>query len=65
MQFRHVATALSLGMDCRVGVEDSLRVRRDKPVTDNAEMVDVAVQLADLLRRPLATSTELRSRLTK
>lgn len=65
MQFRHAATALSLGMDCRVGMEDSLRVRRDRPVTDNSEMVDVAVELAGHLGRPLATPAELRSRLTK
>ncbi|MFF8844037.1 3-keto-5-aminohexanoate cleavage protein [Streptomyces sp. NPDC015127] len=65
MQFRHAATALGLGMDCRVGMEDSLRVKRTQPVRDNAEMVEVAVQLADLLGRPIATPDELRSRLTR
>jgi uncharacterized protein (DUF849 family) len=65
MQFRHVATALGFGMDCRVGMEDSLRVRRDREVTDNAEMVSVAVKLADLVGRPIATPQELRSRLTR
>ncbi|WP_063824883.1 3-keto-5-aminohexanoate cleavage protein [Nocardia pseudovaccinii] len=65
MQFRHAATALGLGMDCRVGIEDSLRVRRDQPVHSNAEMVEVVVDLADLLGRPIATPAELRARLTK
>jgi len=65
MQFRHAATALGLGMDCRVGMEDSLRVKRTQPVRDNAEMVEVAVQLAYLLGRPIATPDELRSRLTR
>lgn len=65
MQFRHVATALGFGMDCRVGMEDSLRIRRKQAVTDNAEMVDVAVTLAELQGRPIATPQELRSRLTR
>lgn len=65
MQFRHVAVALSLGMDCRVGMEDSLRLRRDQSATNNAEMVTVATQLAELVGRPIATSTELRARLTR
>jgi uncharacterized protein (DUF849 family) len=65
MQFRHAAVALSFGMDCRVGMEDSLRVRRDRQAKSNAEMVEVAVSLADKLGRPIATPTELRERLTK
>lgn len=65
MQFRHVAVALSVGMDCRVGMEDSLRIRRDQPAKKNSEMVDVAVTIAQQVARPIATPTELRSRLTK
>lgn len=63
MQFRHVAAALGLGMSCRVGLEDSLRVRRDRKATSNAELVAVAVELAELLGRPLATPAELRAQL--
>lgn len=64
MQFRHAAVALGLGMDCRVGMEDSLRVRRDRQAESNGDLVDVAIQLAGLLGRPIATPAELRERLT-
>lgn len=65
MQFRHAAVALSFGMDCRVGMEDSLRLRRDRQAESNAEMVEVAVGIADRLGRPIATPAQLRDRLTK
>lgn len=65
MQFRHAAVALGLGMDCRVGMEDSLRVRRDRAAEGNGDLVNVALGLADFLGRPIATPAELRSRLTK
>lgn len=65
MQFRHAAVALGLGMDCRVGMEDSLRSRRDKQAEGNADLVQVAVNLADLVGRPIATPDQLRSRLTR
>jgi uncharacterized protein (DUF849 family) len=65
MQFRHAAVALGLGMDCRVGMEDSLRVRRDKQAEGNGDLVEVALRLADLLGRPIATPAELRARLTR
>ncbi|MSW82929.1 MAG: 3-keto-5-aminohexanoate cleavage protein [Actinobacteria bacterium] len=64
MQFRHAAVALALGMDSRVGMEDSLRVRRDQPARDNAEMVRIALGLAESIGRPIASPAELRSRLT-
>jgi uncharacterized protein (DUF849 family) len=63
MQFRHAAAALGLGMHCRVGLEDSLRVRRDRQATSNAELVAVVVQLAELLGRPLSTPAQLRAEL--
>lgn len=62
-EFRHVATALSWGADCRVGLEDNLRVRRDRQAKSNAELVQVATELADLVSRPIATSDALRSEL--
>jgi uncharacterized protein (DUF849 family) len=65
MQFRHAAVALSLGMDCRVGMEDSLRLRRGEPVRSNRDLVEVATGLAERVGRPLATPDELRGRLTK
>ena len=63
MQLRHCAAGLGLGLDCRVGLEDSLRVRRDRPAETNAELVEAAVRLADILGRPIATPGEPRTEL--
>jgi uncharacterized protein (DUF849 family) len=63
MQLRHAAVALALGMDCRVGLEDSLRVARDRVATSNRELVEVAVRIADAVGRPVAAPGELRDRL--
>lgn len=63
MQLRHAAIAFSSGMDCRVGLEDSIRLRRDVKATSNAELVRVAVELADRVARPLVTPAELREEL--
>jgi uncharacterized protein (DUF849 family) len=63
MEFRCAALALGWGMDCRVGLEDNLRVRRDRPATSNADLVAVAVGLADLLGRPVAAPDALRAEL--
>jgi uncharacterized protein (DUF849 family) len=52
-------------MYCRVGMEDSLRVRRDRQAEGNGDLVEVALSLADLLGRPVATPAELRARLTR
>lgn len=65
MQFRHAAVALSLGMDCRVGLEDSLRVERGRAAASNRELVEVAVRLAACVGRPIAGPDELRARLTR
>jgi uncharacterized protein (DUF849 family) len=63
-QFRHAAIALAAGMDTRVGLEDSLRLEREKLAESNAEMVKVATELAARVGRPVASPDELRSRLT-
>ncbi len=63
MQLRHAAVALSLGMDCRVGLEDNLRLRRDREAESNAELVEAATTLADLVGRPVLTPAELREQL--
>lgn len=62
-QFRIGAVALGLGLDCRVGLEDSLRITREKQASSNADLVLRAVELAQLLGRPLATAGEVRSEL--
>jgi len=60
MQFRLVSVALSWGLDCRVGFEDSLRISRDSQAASNAEFVEVARKLASLLGRPIAHALDLR-----
>ena len=64
MQFRHSAVALAIGMDTRVGLEDSLRLTRHKNAVNNAEMVEVAVGLAEAVGRPIASPQQLRESLT-
>ena len=63
MEFRHCAAALGSGMDCRVGLEDNLRVQRATRARSNAELIEVVVQLASLLGRPIAKPQELRQKL--
>jgi uncharacterized protein (DUF849 family) len=65
MQLRHAAVALALGLDSRVGLEDSLRVTRERQAESNAELVEAAVRLADTMGRPIAGPAELRQRLTR
>ena len=63
MQLRSAAVALSWGMDCRVGLEDSLRVRRGRPAESNTELVEVATRIAEAVGRPIATPEQLRASL--
>ncbi len=61
MQFRHAALAAGLGLDVRVGLEDSLRVTRGEKAGSNAELVEVAAQLISLQGRALQTPDEVRA----
>lgn len=63
MQFRLASIAFASGMDCRVGLEDSIRLRRDTPARSNGELVRVAAELADSVARPIAKPEELRAEL--
>ena len=63
MEFRHAAVALAWGMNCRVGLEDNLRIARDRPAKSNAELVEVTVQLARLVGRPLMSAQQFRESL--
>ncbi len=47
-----MATALALGGHLRVGMEDNLVFAKGRYVQTNAELVDRAVRLADLMQRP-------------
>lgn len=64
MQFRLAAVGFAAGLDVRVGLEDSLRVRRNRLARGNGELVAVAVDLAAALSRPIASPATLRDRLT-
>ena len=50
-QFHLAAAALMLGGHMRVGLEDNLRVARDRRAASNAELVEKAMMLAPLLDR--------------
>ena len=59
-EYHLAAMCLMLGGHVRVGLEDNLRVRRDKRAESNAELVEKAVALADLFDRAPATPDEAR-----
>jgi uncharacterized protein (DUF849 family) len=63
MELRHCAVGLSLGLDCRVGLEDNLRITRDRYAESNAELVTAATRLAELVGRPIASPAQLRASL--
>jgi uncharacterized protein (DUF849 family) len=50
-EFHLAAAALMLGGHVRVGLEDNLRVERDRRAASNAELVEKALALAGLLDR--------------
>jgi uncharacterized protein (DUF849 family) len=59
-EYHLAAMCLMLGGHVRVGLEDNLRVRRDKRAESNAELIEKAVALADLFDREPATPDEAR-----
>jgi uncharacterized protein (DUF849 family) len=59
-EFHMGASALTLGGHFRVGLEDNLRVSADHRATSNAQLVDKAVALIQLLDRDVAKPDEAR-----
>jgi uncharacterized protein (DUF849 family) len=59
-EYHLAAMCLMLGGHVRVGLEDNLRVRRDKRAESNVELVEKAVALAALFDREPATPDEAR-----
>lgn len=55
------AAALAMGGHLRVGLEDTLAFAKGQPVRDNAQLVERAALLADLLQRPPLTCDEARN----
>jgi uncharacterized protein (DUF849 family) len=59
--FHLAATALMLGGHVRVGLEDNLRLSADRRAASNAELVEKAMALAQLLDREPATADDARA----
>ena len=59
-EFQLAAASLVMGGHVRVGLEDNLRVARDRRAESNAELVEKALTLARLLDREPATAAETR-----
>ena len=55
--------ALAAGGHLRVGMEDTLSYAPDRPVRDNAQLVERAAALADLAQRPALAPSEARDML--
>jgi len=60
-QFHLTGASLMLGGHVRVGLEDNLRVNRERRAASNAELVEKALALATLLDRERATPVEART----
>jgi 3-keto-5-aminohexanoate cleavage enzyme len=56
-----IALGLLLGGHIRVGFEDNLYLRKGVPADSNAQLVEMAVELAAQLRREVATPAEARA----
>jgi uncharacterized protein (DUF849 family) len=59
-EFHIAAQSIILGGNVRVGMEDNLKVEKDRYATSNAELVEKASKLVRLLDRDLATPDEAR-----
>ena len=55
-----IALGLLLGEHFRVGFEDNIYIRSGVPAKSNAQMVEMAVDLASMLQREVATPNEAR-----
>jgi 3-keto-5-aminohexanoate cleavage enzyme len=60
-QLPMIALAMILGGNVRVGFEDNIFLKRGVLASSNAQMVEMAVDLAERLDRPVATPDEARS----
>jgi len=59
-EYQLAAMGIMLGGQLRVGLEDNLRLSRQRRAETNAELVEKAVQLAALFDRPPATPDQAR-----
>lgn len=62
-QWSCLAQALCHGFNIRVGMEDSVRLGSGKKADSNAQLVENAVSLANILGRPVATCEQARKML--
>ena len=63
MHFPLMAAALALGGHIRTGMEDCAYMSRGVRVTSNAELVERAVAMCEIVGRPLATPAQAREQL--
>jgi uncharacterized protein (DUF849 family) len=59
-EFQLAALSAMMGGSIRVGMEDNLRVDRDRHAKSNAELVDKAVKIAELMDREIASPNDAR-----
>ena len=59
-QWPMLATAIALGLNIRVGMEDNIYLKRGVRAKSNKELVEKAVALCELLDRRVATPAEAR-----
>ena len=59
-QFPLLAVGLTLGLNIRVGMEDNIYLNRGIKAETNAQLVERAVELCNLLGRPVATPSQAR-----
>ncbi len=62
-EFQVAALSMMMGGHVRVGMEDNIFVERGVLCKSNAELVEKAVKIANLLDRPVATPDEARQML--
>jgi len=55
-----IAMGFLLGGHIRVGFEDNIYIRSGIPAKSNAQMVEMAVDLANMLQREVAMSSDAR-----
>lgn len=62
-QWPIIATAISMGLHVRVGMEDNIYIEKGRLAESNAQLVKKVVDIANILGRPVATPAQAREML--
>lgn len=62
-QWPIIATAISMGLHVRVGMEDNIYIEKGRLAESNAQLVKKVVDIANILGRPVATPSQAREML--